>query len=199
MRCTTPPTAPLPGGLGRVREPERDGRLPLAHLLSFEATALLLAWVAIVLLAFAMSGLLRQVHALTTGAAQTRPQVGPAVGSQAPAVLLDGNGSSRPSALLFVDGHCETCGEILPEIERIARAEGTPRLALLFPDTAQTVRGGAVKVFQHQAALFDRFRIPATPFGVMVGTDGTVIAAEPIGSTTSLREFLASERSDRAA
>ncbi|HEY0636019.1 MAG TPA: hypothetical protein VGD67_00080, partial [Pseudonocardiaceae bacterium] len=52
--------------------------------MSFQTSALLLSWVAILLLALVVSGLVRQVHALTSGNAALGRRVGPAVGTAAP-------------------------------------------------------------------------------------------------------------------
>jgi hypothetical protein len=57
--------------------------------MTFSTTALLLTWVAIGVLALAVSGLLRQIHVLMALArpAATNP-VGPAVGSSVPSLNL---------------------------------------------------------------------------------------------------------------
>ncbi|MCP9978484.1 MauE/DoxX family redox-associated membrane protein [Actinomadura madurae] len=80
---------------------EEDGRM------TFQTSALLLSWVAILLLALVVAGLVRQVHALGQGASP-RPGPGPAPGTRAPAFERLG-----PGLLLFLDRDCGVCTDVL--------------------------------------------------------------------------------------
>jgi hypothetical protein len=167
--------------------------------MSFQTTALVLAWVAIVLLGLALSGLLRQIHLLRLG--QVRPQLhsGPVVGMPAPELGRD-NRRPRTAVLLFSDRGCASCDRLLPEFEALAREDDGLEFKVLFPGSPNGFESGHVDILGGQAETFARFRIPATPYGVAVDSEGTVAAAGPIGSSSLLREFVGSlrkgERSD---
>lgn len=75
--------------------------------MTFQTSALLLSWVAILLLALVVAGLVRQVHALGQGASP-RPGPGPAPGTRAPAFERLG-----PGLLLFLDRDCGVCTDVL--------------------------------------------------------------------------------------
>ena len=89
--------------------------------MSFMMSAFLITWLAIALLAFAMSGLVRQVHALASSQQAVPFRTGPPIG----AVLPDLNGAfpvshpTRPTVLLFSEATCSTCAELLPERMRL--------------------------------------------------------------------------------
>lgn len=158
--------------------------------MSFETSALLLAWLAILLLGLAMSGILRQLNALTTGSAQGRLQIGPVAGSAAP--LIDGILEEwvRPSILLFIDANCSSCAQVLPEFERLAAAgEGRDFIAL-FRAGSNGFANRFVRVLQNQSSAFAHFRVPATPFGVAVGSTGKILGAAPVGSELLLERFV---------
>jgi hypothetical protein len=158
--------------------------------MSVQTTALILAWVAIGLLGLAMSGLVRQIHALAAGQRVAGFALGPAIGSPAPE--LGGNGKvwTRPTALLFVDDNCPSCAELLPEFATLAESTNGAGFAAVFPGSATGFTSSVVQALEGQEAAFERFRIPATPFGVVVGADGLVVAAEPIGSAAALRALV---------
>ena len=82
--------------------------------MSFTMSAFLITWLAIALLAFAMSGLVRQVHAPASSQQAVPFRTGPPIG----AVLPDLNGAFRashptkPAVLLFSEATCSTCAEL---------------------------------------------------------------------------------------
>ena len=90
--------------------------------MSFTMSAFLITWLAIALLAFAMSGLVRQVHALASSRQAVPFRTGPPIG----AVLPDLNGAFRvshptkPTVLLFSEATCSTCAEPPAELARLA-------------------------------------------------------------------------------
>jgi hypothetical protein len=149
---------------------------------TFQTSALILSWAAILLLALVVSGLIRQVHALAAGPRR----VGPRPGTPAPG-LAGLAPPGRPRLLLFLSPDCRTCAEALAE----AAGAGRPVLAL-YPGTGPAeVAGGAVTVHTGQVALFDRYDVVATPYAVVVDEAGRVAAAEPVGSRAALRDLLA--------
>ena len=78
--------------------------------MTFQTSALLLSWAAILLLALVVSGLIRQVHALAAGPRR----VGPRPGAAAPG-LAGTAPTARPLLLLFLSADCRTCTEALDE------------------------------------------------------------------------------------
>lgn len=145
--------------------------------MSFQNSALLLSWVAILLLALVVAGLVRQVHALGQGA--SRP-AGLSLAPGAPAPAFDRLG---PGLLLFLDRECGVCADVLAAVP-----DGRPLHAIFAgPPPGEAARPGVTVLAGEQDGLFTDYRVPATPFAVLVGADGRVRAAEPVGSPEALR------------
>lgn len=158
--------------------------------MSFEGTALLVAWVAILLLAFGLAGLMRQVHLLRHalyGEGLGYPESVP--NDILPTIRA--KDSNIPAVLLFVDSECATCQEIIPSIEAAARRIGE-RLdfVLLFRHAAHTAKS-SVHYIEHQHRLFKALAVTATPTAILVDPSGRVLSRTPIGSIDSLSSFLA--------
>lgn len=153
--------------------------------MSFETSALIVTWVALLLLALVVSGLVRQVHALSSGTAQRPVRTGPRPGTRAPD--LDRLGARGPAVLLFLSPTCLTCVEVLDET---ATAVGD-RLPVhaLYEGTAPEPPPG-VQAHADQGHLFGAYGALATPFAVLVGDDGRITAAAPVGSRAAVRELL---------
>ena len=150
--------------------------------MTFQTSALLLSWAAILLLALVVSGLVRQVHALAAGPRR----VGPRPGATAPG-LAGLAPADRPLLLLFLSPDCRTCTEALDE----AVAAG-PVLALYAgTGPAGPPPAGPVSLRTGQAALFDRYDVVATPYAVAVDRADRIAAAGPVGSRDALRDLLA--------
>ncbi|MFA1545649.1 hypothetical protein [Actinomadura chokoriensis] len=148
--------------------------------MSFQNSALLLSWVAILLLALVVAGLVRQVHALSQGAPR-QAGLGPAPGTPAPAFDRLGAG-----LLLFLDRDCGVCTDVLAAAGALDRPlhaifAGPP------PDGGAPSR--ATVLTGEQDGLFADYRVPATPFAVLVDADGRVRAAEPVGSPEALHDL----------
>jgi hypothetical protein len=156
--------------------------------MSFEMTALLLAWVAILLLALVVSGLIRQVHELTRGP-QT-PGLGLPVGMAAPD--LDRLGSADlPTLLLFLSADCGVCPGVLNEAAVLAHEDGNPAVQAVYAGApGDTSVADHVRVHGDQATLFDTYQVPATPFAVLVDQAGRISASAPVGSPGSLRNLV---------
>lgn len=147
--------------------------------MSFQNSALLLSWVAILLLALVVAGLVRQVHALGQGAPSAG--LGPAPGTAAPAFDRLG-----PGLLLFLDRDCGVCTDVLAAAGALDR----PLHAIFAgPPPDPGPPPGTTVLTGEQDGLFADYRVPATPFAVLVGADGRVRAAEPVGSPEALREL----------
>lgn len=155
--------------------------------MSFQTSALLVTWAVLLLLALVVAGLVRQVHALGQGVPRPVP-LGPAPGSPAPAFDRLG-----PGLLLFLDRDCGVCMEVLAA----AGTLGGPVRAVFSgpaPAEAAAADSAALTVLaEERDGLFAAYRIPATPFAVVVDDTGRVRAAEPVGSPDALRELAALE------
>jgi hypothetical protein len=156
--------------------------------MDFETSALVLAWLAIAVLAFAMAGLLRQVILLRAALlAPAAARLGPMIGSPAPALPgIDYTG--KRTVLLFADEHCESCRSILGALDP---APEKPDVVVLFKAGANGQPVAPERLFVHQSELFDRLGVDITPFAVMVGGDARIAAAEPLGSPAMLDDFRA--------
>jgi len=156
--------------------------------MSFQTSALIVTWVALLLLAFVVAGLVRQVHALSSGAgssaAGARPvRGGLRAGDKANLVGLD---VDAPAVLLFLTATCHTCVEALAEA--VAVAGNRPVLALYEGQAPAPPTG--VTAFGDKGHLFAEYGALATPFAVVVGADGRITAAAPVGSRTAVRELI---------
>lgn len=160
--------------------------------MGFETTVLLLTWVAIALLAFVVSGLVRRVHHLSTGVRTA--ELGPAPGSAAPEfgrLSAGTTGTAGRTLLLFLDADCGVCPQVLAELRDVLAGVGRPpAVAALFAGPALEGGHEGVAVFADEAALFDEYRIPAVPFAVLVDGSGRVRTARPVGSPGALRDLL---------
>lgn len=157
--------------------------------MSFQTSALILTWVALLLLALVTAGLVRQVHALSSANSPRHPGVvGPLPGSAAPGV--ERLAPTLPAVLLFLSPDCHTCADALAETTRLA-GDDDPRWSVhaLYPDTAPEPVG-PVTAHAHQSGVFAAYDVIATPFAVLVGADRRVAAAGPVGSRTALRSLL---------
>ncbi|HVQ91858.1 MAG TPA: hypothetical protein VMU51_12565 [Mycobacteriales bacterium] len=172
--------------------------------MSFQTSALILSWVAILLLALVVSGLVRQVHVLSSGLVRpagrggsTGP-VGLAPGALAPGLDLLGTDRSGPVLLLFLSADCHTCSAVLTEAAHLtgsarltgaAQDAGDLSVRALYAGPAPATDLG-IGVYGGQAELFERYDAIATPFAVLVDPSGRVVRSEPVGSPAALRTLL---------
>jgi hypothetical protein len=154
--------------------------------MSFETTALLVTWVALVLLALVVAGLVRQVHHLAQG--PRRREIGPAAGSPAPGLERLGVSPGRAALLLFLSDDCPACQDVF---EEALEMRGGPETRAVF---AADALGGDppehLRVLPGEKELFTAYQVPATPYGVIVGADGRVRTAEPVGSVRALHALV---------
>jgi hypothetical protein len=154
--------------------------------MSFDTTALLVTWVALVLLALVIAGLVRQVHHLTQGP-RTR-DLGLRTGTPAPALDLVLAEPGQATLLLFLSEDCQVCHDIFQEALGL---DGAPATRAIF---AQEAIGADpppnMTVLSRQAELFTAYQVPATPYGVIIGADGRVRTAEPVGSVRGLHTLV---------
>jgi hypothetical protein len=154
--------------------------------MSFETTALLVTWVALVLLALVVAGLVRQVHQLTQGP-RTR-EVGLPAGSPAPGLDRIEAEPGRPTLLLFLSEDCPACQDVFQEALGM---RGGPATRAIFAEEPIVADPPAhLRVLPGQEELFTAYQVPATPYGVIVGADGRVRTAEPVGSVRGLHALV---------
>lgn len=143
------------------------------------ALGLVSAWIAIVLLGFAIAALQRQIAGLTAPA--RRPLV--ALPAQHVATL------NLPALLLVVEARCDSCSAAL---------EALP------PSTAESVHIVAATPYPSRddiavlPELVSMIDAPAMPWVVTVAGDGSVITSEPYVSRRRLRQLIRTVRSDAA-
>jgi hypothetical protein len=148
--------------------------------------ALVLAWIAIVLLALATAGLLRRVEQLSSrGAAAAEPVSEPVVGLQLPMVQHLGEfaGGHTEVLIVFASTSCASCQAAVDGI--VAAAPADLRIAVAVRESTLgplEVPSEWVRRTSAQS-LFQIMRIPATPYLVRLGPDGTIVgAAMAVGS-----------------
>lgn len=160
--------------------------------MTFEQAALALTWIAILLLALAMSGLMRQLHALQAHGLPHAQRIGLPAGTRVPEYLrelvTDGR---RPTVLLFAEPDCETCKQILPEFQRFGEsAEGQVKVFVLAREgTAETIAAPGLQLIE-RGEVFADLNVPLVPVATAISPDGFVIGTEPVGSSERLNAFL---------
>ena len=160
--------------------------------MTFTAAALVAAWLAILVLALALAGVLHRLRAIAAGSPPaTRPAVGPLVGAVAPA--LDGRALSGPALILFADRECPSCHEVAPAFGQAALgANGSgahvQKVLVYQGDTPPADQG--LDTMRVQRDTFERWNVRVTPFLVAVDARGTVAAAAPVGSAPVLGRHL---------
>jgi hypothetical protein len=158
--------------------------------MSFQTSALILSWIAILLLALMVSGLVRQVHALSTSNVGRSGPVGLRPGSPAPRFRDLAPPSPATLVLLFLDHGCATCDQLLDEVAEEAQRTHAV-LRVLYRDTVPAQATELpVTVLGEQADLFDRYDAIATPFAAVIDETGRIQRSEPLGSRMALRRLL---------
>lgn len=157
--------------------------------MDFQSTALLLAWVAIVILSFAVAGLLRQLQLLASADVEAQParRMGPEIGQSMSEENVPGGPGRR--LVLFVDDSCVSCRGLITDLSATA-VPIQPPVSLVFPGGRIDGSPEALPTYEHQTTLFDRLHVPVTPFAVVIDEHERVEAAEPVGSANRLRRLL---------
>ena len=159
--------------------------------MSFMESAVLLAWVALVLLALGLAGLLRQVTVLTRGQAggaapaggsprSTRDLVGfrlPAHG-ELPALVEPG---AHRTVVVFVSPGCSSCAVTLSRLADVADVrEGSVALVAVSTgscEPAQDDLAGAGRCIAQGRPLLEQLHVPATPYLLALDASSTIVAA----------------------
>lgn len=160
--------------------------------MSVETSALVLAWIAILVLAFAMAGLLRRIELMREDLVVPGHRVGLPPGTDARGLLPIELDQHLPTLLLFADATCDSCETVLPELSRFAeRVDGDAAVLIVSRPPGLRTDCSAVKTVVDDAP-FDDFRITLVPAAAGIGRGGSLITTEPVGSVDRIRAFLAS-------
>lgn len=132
---------------------------------------LLLAWIAIVLLAFALAGVLGEVRRLKL---ETNSELGLQIGQPAP-FRVGAESAARGSFVLFADDSCPSCQRILPEFLKLATVgrEGID-FVVVSPHDPPLIEGATPLTVGHRPDIVEQFRVPAFPFAVGIDGHGRV-------------------------
>jgi hypothetical protein len=137
---------------------------------SFTASALVLSWVAIGLLGFALAGVLARVHRLEQERSGPVPTATP-VGRR----LALPDVEEGPLLALFVDRDCGACERAADGVDELVEA------------------GRAVVYWRDEAPeVFGAVDVPISPFAIVADDRLQVVAAHPVGSAKRLEEAIAS-------
>lgn len=164
--------------------------------MSFETSVLILAWIAIAMLAFAVSGLMAQVRRLSSSQRVIQLDSGPDL--RDPARLeheidaVDG-----PQIILFLDNDCETCERALDWGTETANADPRLGVVAMFRSDAPRTAAGTIRIEPNRADLFEALRIPLTPYAVLIDHTGRVARSVAIGSDEARRKLLSYVDRDR--
>lgn len=153
------------------------------------AAAIALSWVAIIVLALGLAGMLAQVRDLQSALAELNPTAGRHDLIGRAAALPPGDGSER--ALLLVVNHvCSSCREVLEALAEQAPRLGAYRLLLLsYQDSPDWHRHPGIEVWI-DPARYRELDLPWTP-GLLTVEDGIVVAVRGVGSAAELRAIVA--------
>lgn len=162
--------------------------------MSFTTSALILSWVAILLLALVVARLVQQVHELQQGSARQPRRVGLVTGEPAPGIDALDPRAGAAMLLLFLSTGCRTCREVLTEVTQNSQPGLEIRVLYAGEAPAGSVEVGGVTItaYGEQAALFEQYDAVATPFAVVVDETGRVARSEPLGSRDAARRLLES-------
>lgn len=144
--------------------------------MSFMTAALLLTWLALLVLALACAGLLRMVQDLQrradspTGSASVPSVIGLALPAQGLAAVLRPEGGGL---VLFVAPSCSACADVLDEIAAMQTKGVTASLVIASLGPCPTA-GLRARCVPDAHGLADLLQVPATPFALAVDADGMV-------------------------
>jgi len=154
--------------------------------------ALVLAWIAIILLTLATAGLLRRVEQLSSRSTLQAEPGEPVIGLQLPMskYLSDLEGGQAQVLLLFVSPSCMTCQAAIDAIVAAGPAGHRIGVVLREADAAPMHLPDGWVPLTSAAGLFHILRIPATPYLVRLDADGTIIDATMAVGSLSLQHWL---------
>lgn len=180
--------------------------------MSFLQSAVLLAWVAIVLLALGYAGLLRQVTLLTRGQAgggtatssaaagaprSTRDLVGFRLPAHGDLPDLVEPGAHR-TAVVFVSPGCSSCAVTLTGLTEVpdVRDGSVAVVAVSTGSCEPAVRAlaGTGRCLSEGRSLLEALHVPATPYLMALDGAGTIVAATLPDQDTDLTAWVRQTR-----
>lgn len=167
--------------------------------MSFQTSALVLAWVAIVLLALGFAGMLRQVMLLSNrrlggdGSGSPSSAAGPGgtarstrdlVGFRLPAggeLAALPDPQAHRTVVAFVSPGCPSCTQTLQGLAAVPDVDAGS-VAVVAVSTgncepAEAALEGTGRCIPQGRQLLDRLHVPVTPYLVAVDASGTIVAA----------------------
>lgn len=158
--------------------------------MSFTSAALILSWLAIVVLAFGFAALLQQIRALQ---AAIRLPPGARAGLPGSALALRPATADR-RYVLTVDPGCAVCAEVVPEFRDLAaRYAPAAEFAILAPSGDYSGSSGVDVLID--ATAYRDLAPSWSPGIVVIGSGGTVIEAVPGGDLRPLAAALSTTSS----
>jgi hypothetical protein len=160
--------------------------------MSVEATALVLAWVMILLLSLAMAGLMRQVDTLAHPGDHQASVSKLVPGSRFEGLSAALGETSKPSVVVFLDSTCRACGWVLPEVTKQAEAHRDVGFVAAYRAKANGGRAGPgpIRVIEDQATVFRSLGVSVTPLAAYLTPAGTVVNVDVLGSPQMLQGFV---------
>lgn len=150
--------------------------------------AILLAWIAIILLAFGLSGILREVRELRGFLAGSGPEDQLSIGKQLSAEVIRLVPLDEPGihVLLLASTTCLSCEEVVPAALALPDRLPTLTVTVAFRESqSKWMAQPPSRVVQSDAA-FESLGVEIVPFAVVMDSHGRVLAAEPVGSRERL-------------
>lgn len=166
--------------------------------MNVDDAALVLAWIAIVLVALAVSGVVRQIRVLTAGDRGVGRIAGPRAGS---ILKVQGLGGlvpeDQPLVVIFMRKGCSSCQVIAPTLSAAADQYREKYELVVAYEGARgheylSANGRRLAVLEHQDDLFNAANVFAAPYAVAVDSTGRVMASGPVGSPERVTEFMES-------
>ena len=143
------------------------------------AALLLLAWVAIVLLALALGGVVSQLRAVQATVMGQAPRIQePVVGTLADE---EGQAVAPPYVAVFVTPGCASCGRVVPAVVDVVASGGAVAPVFVVSDQvypSEGVSGEDAVALLVDADAASRFGVPAFPWLVVVDTEGNAVVHE---------------------
>jgi hypothetical protein len=174
--------------------------------MSFQTSAIVLAWAAILLLAFGFAGLLRQVQVMVRRPqAMASPTRSPAdlVGFTLPAdgalAGLHHEGAAR-TLVVFVSPGCGSCAAALQQVAALPGA--TTSVSVVSTGGCESTqrllgdRAGAVRCLADGRPVMDALGVPATPYLLALGPGGVIRGATLVDESTDVVGWLGGDRTE---
>jgi hypothetical protein len=162
--------------------------------------AVVLAWLALIVLAFAMAGLLRQLRDVQAGIARPVGQVpGMAPVRRAVPESLRPRGTTTYSVVLLVDEDCPICAEVAPTFAQIAAAESSAlTFVVLGRVESKNYEQDKRISYVADAGGYHRLDPGWRPALIAIDRQGRIVVAEPAGSEEAVRAVISTIHSRTA-